>query len=438
MSLSGGLATINFAAGTELTMSSPHLKLLTIACAAMWTTAAGAQTAWVLDSKKIYASPDEAAIAGGKVVIVGAKIEAVMNRAGAVPLAETSAPACNGGILMAGFQNSHVHFTGDEFVDADRRPASTLTSALTRMLTQYGYTTVFDLTSDRDNTLALRARIEKGEISGPRIMTVGLPIFPPQGLPVYISHFRKELLDKLPQPASVDAALTVLREDLAAGTDAAKIFLASPQGDHGELKRMPSDIARAAVGETHRRGKLVFAHPADIAGVQAALDADVDILAHPPLGAPAPWDESLMSRVRDSGMSMVPTLKLLQFELEKQHVPTATADRIMSETVAEFGKFAAAGGQVLFGTDVGYMTDVDPTAEYELMAKAGMTPMQILASLTTVPAARWQEQNQRGRLAAGLDADIVVLDADPADAPHNFAKVRCTIRGGEVIYERIH
>jgi imidazolonepropionase-like amidohydrolase len=82
------------------------------------------------------------------------------------------------------------------------------------------------------------------------------------------------------------------------------------------------------------------------------------------------------------------------------------------------------------------MTDYDPAREYELMASAGLTPMQILASLTTTPAARWKEQNRRGSIAAGLDADIVVLDADPADSPRNFAAVRCVVRAGEVIYTR--
>jgi imidazolonepropionase-like amidohydrolase len=91
---------------------------------------------------------------------------------------------------------------------------------------------------------------------------------------------------------------------------------------------------------------------------------------------------------------------------------------------------------VLFGTDVGYMTDYDPVREYELMAMAGLTPMQILASLTTTPAARWKEQDRRGRVASGMDADLVVLDADPADSPRNFAAVRCVIRRGEVIYAR--
>jgi imidazolonepropionase-like amidohydrolase len=90
---------------------------------------------------------------------------------------------------------------------------------------------------------------------------------------------------------------------------------------------------------------------------------------------------------------------------------------------------------VLFGTDVGYMTDYDPAEEYALMAEAGLSPMQILASLTTAPAATWKEGDRRGKLVAGMDADLVVLDADPADEPRNFAKVRCAFREGKMIYQ---
>jgi imidazolonepropionase-like amidohydrolase len=60
--------------------------------------------------------------------------------------------------------------------------------------------------------------------------------------------------------------------------------------------------------------------------------------------------------------------------------------------------------------------------------------MQILASLTTAPAARWNEAERRGRVEAGMAADLVVLEADPADDPANFAKVRCTIRAGRLTY----
>jgi imidazolonepropionase-like amidohydrolase len=96
--------------------------------------------------------------------------------------------------------------------------------------------------------------------------------------------------------------------------------------------------------------------------------------------------------------------------------------------------FAEAGGQVLFGTDVGYMTEYDPTEEYVLMQRAGLTAAQILASLTTAPASRWKEERRRGRLAPGMDADLVVLDGDPVGDVRNFARVRCVYRQGRLIY----
>jgi imidazolonepropionase-like amidohydrolase len=162
----------------------------------------------------------------------------------------------------------------------------------------------------------------------------------------------------------------------------------------------------------------------------------VDILAHPPLGTPGPWPTALMDQLRAERVHMVPTLKLLRYELAKEQVPAPVAERIVQDSVKEFGRFAAAGGKVLFGTDVDYMTDMDPTEEYELMAQAGMSPMQILASLTTAPAARWNEQQRRGRIAPGMDADIVVLEADPAKDVKHFARVKCAVRGGQLIYSR--
>jgi len=414
-------------------MPNRSLGLLLIAIAGFTTSVAQAQQPWALAGTKIYPAPDVPPIRG-TVVIAGSKIQSVMTgESRATPA--TMSSRCDGGVIMAGFQNSHVHFTGEEFSNARLRPAAELDAALTRMLTRYGYTTVFDVASEGDNTLALRNRIENGELRGPRILTVGLALFPPNGLPVYISHMPKELLETLPQPASVDEAVQIVRRNLSAGLDATKLFIVTPQGN-GTTKRMPADIASAAVKETHRRGKLVFAHPTDIRGIQDALAAHVDILTHPPLGAPAPWPEALMKQMREAGMSMTPTLQLFPYELDKQQVPPAIAEKLITETVTEFGKFAALGGQVLFGTDVGYMTDYDPTREYELLAAAGMTPMQILASLTTTPAARWNEQTSRGRIAPEMAADLVVLDADPSDSPRNFASVRCAIRGGEIIYSR--
>ena len=412
------------------------LTLLAVACGcASQTGPAGQPEIRALRGVRIYPAPDAPPIDDGVVLLRDGRILSVGPRDAQSDRIPPLEAACDGGVLMAGFQNSHVHFIGDAFANAKSAPAASLANALTQLLTQYGFTTAFDIASDRDNTLALRERVNRGELKGPRILTAGLPLFPHDGLPYYLKDRSPAFLARLPQPDSVEAALATVRQNLDAGTDATKLFLATPQG-RGIVKRMPDDIAAAAAAETHRRGKLVFAHPTDLDGIRAALRAKVDILAHPPLGTPGPWPTDLMAQVRTQGVSMIPTLKLLRYELAKEHVPAEVAEGIVQDNVREFGKFAAAGGQVLFGTDVDYMSDSDPTEEYELMARAGMSPMQILAALTTTPAARWNESERHGRIAPGMDADIVVLAGDPGAATKQFANVKCTVRGGTVIFAK--
>jgi imidazolonepropionase-like amidohydrolase len=135
-------------------------------------------------------------------------------------------------------------------------------------------------------------------------------------------------------------------------------------------------------------------------------------------------------------VSVIPTLKLWGYELDRQGAAPDVREGAIEDATREVAAFAAAGGQLLFGTDVGYMTDFDPTDEYVLMARAGLSTVQILASLTTAPAARWNEGERRGRVAPGLAADLVVLDGDPATDVRNFAAVRCTIRGGQEVFTR--
>jgi imidazolonepropionase-like amidohydrolase len=89
---------------------------------------------------------------------------------------------------------------------------------------------------------------------------------------------------------------------------------------------------------------------------------------------------------------------------------------------------------VLFGTDAGFLPGYDPTDEYVQMSQAELTWSEILASLTTNPAARFGEKLTRGSIARGLDADLVVLASDPATDVRAFADVTQVIRGGKVIF----
>jgi imidazolonepropionase-like amidohydrolase len=196
---------------------------------------------------------------------------------------------------------------------------------------------------------------------------------------------------------------------------------------------MPLDLAKAAVTEAHRTGKPVFAHPANQQGIELCLQSGVDILAHTtPDGGP--WDSSLIARLKAANVALIPTLAL--WHVESRGVPAADFEKGMKETaLQQLRAYSEAGGQILFGTDVGYIDQFDTTEEFTWMSRAGLTFQQILASLTTNPAARFGDSAHRGRIAPGMDADLAVLSADPALDSTAFAKIRYTIRSGNVIYQ---
>jgi imidazolonepropionase-like amidohydrolase len=240
------------------------------------------------------------------------------------------------------------------------------------------------------------------------------------------------MLNRLYQPATPEAAADLVKQNLAGGADVTKLFagaLMSP----AEVKPMPLDIARAAAIETHRRRKLVFAHPSNLTGIRVSLDSGVDVLVHTTAGA-GPWPPELIAEMKRRRVSVIPTLKVWGYEMAKGRVDAASTARFVNDGVQQLKAFAKAGGDVLFGTDVGYVTEYDPTEEYVLMSKAGMSPMEILASLTIAPARRFGEERRRGKIVPRMQADLVVLNADPADDVSNFARVRYTIRNGKIVY----
>jgi imidazolonepropionase-like amidohydrolase len=102
--------------------------------------------------------------------------------------------------------------------------------------------------------------------------------------------------------------------------------------------------------------------------------------------------------------------------------------------IGQLRAWIAAQGVVLFGTDVGYMSEYDPTEEYALMNEAGMTFRQILGSLTTAPAERFGASKQLGRIAPGFVADLTVTRNDPAKDVRALAAVQYTLRDGKIIY----
>jgi len=387
---------------------------------------------------EIYTSPNAPQIHDGVVLVQDGKIVKVGTRSEVSVPKEARVIDARGAVLTAGFWNSHVHIMPSDLMGAKTAPAATLEGGVQAMLTRWGFTTVFDLGSSTENTLALRKRIASGEIVGPMILTCGDPFFPEGGTPIYVRQYLADHGWANEEVATPEEAVDRAVRQLDRGTDAVKIFAGAIVGGDIGVLPMRLDIAKAVVAQAHKRGKPAFAHPSNYAGINVAIDSGVDILAHTTATEdgshdPYGWTPALISRIRAHNMALTPTMTLFEWEAKKIHQkPEVTAQTIKLIT-SEVKAFSAAGGEILFGTDVGYTDAYDTTEEYRLMS-GGLDWRQILASLTTSPASRFGYAAHKGRIAPGMDADLVLLDGDPAKDPTAFARVRDTIRGGRVIW----
>jgi imidazolonepropionase-like amidohydrolase len=336
-----------------------------------------------------------------------------------------------GQVVTAGYWNSHVHLISPIDRKEAKAPAAALNGELAAMLTRWGFTTVFDIASGPGDAITIRNRIKAGEVIGPNILTVDVPFYPKNGTPIYV----RELAKTMPSAEIADPASAAERakRQIAGGADGVKLFTGAIVGPPQGILPMKLEDAKAVVEAAHALGKPAFTHPSNAAGLNVAIDSGVDILAHTtPDGGP--WPADMAGRLKAHNMALIPTLTLWRSELEKGKAPKDRIDRFMAVAQAQLKAYSDIGGQILFGTDVGYTDAFDTSEEYRLMAGAGLTWRQILTSLTTAPAQRFKFAH-KGTVAVGQDGDLVILTADPAADPAAFAKVRMTIRAGQVIWD---
>jgi imidazolonepropionase-like amidohydrolase len=375
---------------------------------------------------RIYVSPTDAPIDDGTVLIRDGLIAEVGPQV-VIPGGTQIVP-CNGCTVTAGFWNTHVHFTEAKWSMAQWKDASTLNPQLADMFLSRGFTTVIDLGSNPADTLAIRRRIEKGDLTGPYIYTAGSALYPPHGVPFYLREtLPKWIVAILPQPNTPAQAQRLVSANLDSGADVTKLFTGS-WVQRGHVLPMPLNIASAAVTTSHLNGAIVFAHPSDLAGTEVAIRGGVDVLAHAPDDTRGITPDLFATMVKQN-MAMSPTLKMFS--------TTVTTDpHYMDPIYAEVRQFYTLGGTLLFGTDVGYMTDYSTEGEFEGLGKSSLDFRDVLAMLTTNPAARMGVQNRKGTVTVGKLADLTILSADPAAGLTNFSRVQAVIRSGAVVWSR--
>ncbi len=413
------------------------LVLMAVAAAGLWTVAVYprrdphpplqlARGALVVRHARVYTAPGMPPLDDATVLVRDGVIAAVGPQV-AVPAGAAEIP-CNGCVVTAGFWNAHVHFTEPKWRGAEWKSATQLNAQLADMFLSRGFTTVVDVGSNPTDTLSIRRRIERGQLTGPFIYTAGTPLYPPHGVPIYLREsMPRWMLALLLQPATPDEARRDVRRGLSQGADVTKLFTGS-WVQHGRVLPMPVEIARAAADQAHLQGELVFAHPSDLAGTRVAIESGVDILAHAADDTRGVDDALLTAAIRKN-MAMIPTLQMFA-------TTVISNPHYMGPIRAEVGRFHALGGQLIFGTDVGYMRDYSTTREFAELASSGLDFPTVLAMLTTNPAGRLGVSAAKGTVTPGKLADLTILSADPARDLTNFSRVQAVVRSGRVVWPR--
>lgn len=255
---------------------------------------------------------------------------------------------------------------------------------------------------------------------------MGEPFYPPGGTPIYAKPIYERYQLPSAEIASTEQAIARVKAQVAAGADGIKLFTGAIVGGPVGVLPMSLEHARAIVAEAHRSRRPVFAHPTDARGTEVAMESGVDVLAH---AAPlmCPWSESFAKELARRRVALIPTLALYETMPDAQ-TPIETA-------LQQVKALSDAGGDILFGTDTGFIEADEVEREYALLGKV-LGWRQILAALTTAPAARFGDRRSAGRLKAREMADVVLLGRDPAEGVDAFAAVRLTVARGQVVHGR--
>ncbi|HET7235404.1 MAG TPA: amidohydrolase family protein [Actinomycetota bacterium] len=267
-----------------------------------------------------------------------------------------------------------------------------------------GVTAVRDLAWAPEEIFPLADASELPSYTGPLIRAVGPMLTAPGGYPVGDEWAPPGTARELQGP---EDAHVVVAELASLGATAIKVSLNAVAGP------TPSDAELAAIVEAaHGRDLLVTAHVEGAGQAERAVGAGIDEFAH------APWTErmpDLLLQAAARSMRMISTLDILSYGEVTPELRTACDNLV---------RFRAAGGSVVYGTDLGN-GPIPPgihVREALLLHEAvRMTPEEVLGAMTA------------GRLTKGAPADLIGLREDPFDRIEALANVLLVVRAGRVV-----
>ena len=356
----------------------------------------------------------ERALPGGALVLVDDGVIVAVEPAAAPAPDGCPVTYLPGTALLPGLIDTHVHLCADSSPAAlDRVPEKTpdeLRQVIAASLDQHlraGVTAVRDL---GDHHWAV---VDLGQpAAAPTIVAAGPPLTTTRG---HCWSMGGEV-------TGIDGVRAAVRERAERGAAAVKVMAsggAMTAGTDVQDCQFSVEEIRTVVDEAHRLGLPVTAHAHPVAAVENALAAGVDGIEHgscmTPTGFHAPPD--LLDRLASSSTYVGPTVGRVPGIDPPPSVQAMLArmGATWEDLLVHVGTLYRAGVTLVSGVDSGIgpgkLHGLLPTALSQ-MADCGIPAEAVLASATS-SAARACRLERTGRLAVGLDADLVIVEGDP-------------------------
>jgi imidazolonepropionase-like amidohydrolase len=385
---------------------------------------------------------DRAPIDNATILVRGGKIVAVGPAASVTVPAGAQRVALAGKTVIPGLVNAHGHVGNTVGMEQGHYSAENVTRDL-KTYAAYGVTTVFSLGDDQAAGIAARDAQRTPSLNRARLFVAG-PVLAPKS------------------PAD---AVKLVDEDAAMKVDIVKIRV---DDNLGTTPKMAPEIYKAVIEEAHKKGLRVAVHLFYLDDAKAVLDAGADFIAHSVRDVPV--DDAFVAMLKRRDVCYCPTLmrEVSTFVYEStpswfsdpfflKHADMAAVEALKQPARQQamatnkaaqrykaglevanrnLKKLSDAGVKIAMGTDTGPPARFQgyfELMELEMMAKAGLTPRQVLASATRDAARCMKLDAELGTLEPNKWADFVVLDADPLADISNVRKINAVYVAGNSV-----
>lgn len=364
--------------------------------------------------------------------------------------AGTDIVEAGGRTLLPGLIDGHVHLLLEPDIDGpeawDRALLDDDATLLLRgsvasaRLLSAGVTTARDCGGRGGLPVTIRDAIARGTLPGPRILASG-PVITRRG-----GHGHSFGIAADDAPALQSAA----RDLLNGGVDFLKVMATGGNltgGSRPDLPQYSAPELAVVAAEAHRLGRRVTAHAHAKAGIQNAVDAEIDSIEHCSWLGPGgrEYDPALVERMVRRGV-FVDLTPAVSYRLVEGQGGQGGAwsglrqrlRRVREVRVPTMVPMWKAGVQFYFRSDAGtpltFFEDFALVLEQSVL-EGGLPADVVIAAATGTAARALGIADDTGTIAVGKAADLLLVDGDPLEDIRALRQVRRVYRSGRLVVE---